>query len=69
MYNFRAIFFCNSKRILCNECHNQHLQVSLSKKDITAFNTTLTNKASLTQRQGKFKEYIRFNNTSKNLEL
>jgi len=69
MCNLQIFFFCYFKRISRNGFHNQLLHVGLSKKDILAFNATLTYKTSLSHRQGKFKEYIRFNNTSKHLEL
>jgi hypothetical protein len=68
MCNLQISFFCYFKRISRIGCHNQLLHVSLSKKDILAFSATLTYKTSLSQRQGKFKDYIRFN-TSKHLEL
>ena len=70
MCNLQIIFFfCYFERISRNGCHNQLIRVGLYKKDILAFNAMLTYKTSLSQRQGKFKEYIRFNNTSKHLEL
>ena len=69
MCNLQIFFFCYFKGISRNGCHNQHLDVGLSKKDIMGFSATLTYKTSLSQRQGKFKEYVSFNNTSKHLEL